>query len=40
MSRIHCPPCGPRNETEFTYGADATMRRPQDGEQALGRWLD
>jgi len=30
MLLIHCPHCGPRNQTEFTYGGDATVRRPAD----------
>ena len=25
---ISCPWCGPRNQIEFTYGGDATLRRP------------
>ncbi|MER9645075.1 sarcosine oxidase subunit delta [Mesorhizobium sp. M0239] len=28
MLRIHCPVCGLRDETEFTYGEDASIRRP------------
>jgi len=28
MLLIHCPWCGPRAQVEFTYGGDATMRRP------------
>ncbi len=28
MLLIPCPWCGPRNQIEFTYGGDATMRRP------------
>ncbi len=30
MLLIHCPHCGPRAEHEFTYGGDATVRRPAD----------
>ncbi len=26
--RIPCPHCGPRDVGEFTYGGDATLRRP------------
>jgi heterotetrameric sarcosine oxidase delta subunit len=25
---IPCPWCGPRAQTEFTYGGDATLQRP------------
>ena len=25
---IPCPWCGPRAQSEFTYGGDATLRRP------------
>jgi heterotetrameric sarcosine oxidase delta subunit len=25
---IPCPWCGPRNQVEFTYGGDATVKRP------------
>ena len=25
---ISCPWCGPRSQVEFTYGGDATVRRP------------
>lgn len=28
MMLIPCPYCGPRDVTEFTYGGDATVRRP------------
>jgi methylglutamate dehydrogenase subunit B len=28
MLLIPCPWCGPRNQVEFTYGGDATLRRP------------
>ena len=28
MMLIPCPWCGPRNQVEFTYGGDATLRRP------------
>jgi methylglutamate dehydrogenase subunit B len=28
MMLIPCPWCGPRNQIEFTYGGDATVRRP------------
>ncbi|HJP21182.1 MAG: sarcosine oxidase subunit delta [Alphaproteobacteria bacterium] len=32
MLRIPCPHCGPRDETEFTYGGDATVAQPSDPE--------
>ena len=28
MMLITCPCCGPRDVTEFTYGGDASVRRP------------
>ena len=28
MLLIPCPWCGPRNQLEFTYGGDATVKRP------------
>ena len=28
MLLIPCPWCGPRAQIEFTYGGDATLRRP------------
>jgi len=28
MLLIPCPWCGPRSQIEFTYGGDATVRRP------------
>jgi len=31
MLLIPCPWCGPRNQIEFTYGGDATVRRPAAG---------
>jgi sarcosine oxidase subunit delta len=35
MSLIPCPFCGPRDEVEFTYRGDATLRRPgPDGDIA------
>lgn len=40
MIRIDCPICGTRDETEFTYGADATVTRPAMDETALTPWLD
>lgn len=31
--RIHCPFCGERDSSEFTYLGDATVRRPTVPEQ-------
>ena len=28
MLLIPCPWCGPRSQVEFTYGGDATVKRP------------
>jgi heterotetrameric sarcosine oxidase delta subunit len=39
MLIIHCPHCGPRDHTEFSYGGDATVRRPSDG-ATLEAWTD
>ncbi|MBI4183190.1 MAG: sarcosine oxidase subunit delta [Proteobacteria bacterium] len=30
MLLIRCPHCGPRNQDEFAYGGDATVKRPAD----------
>jgi heterotetrameric sarcosine oxidase delta subunit len=30
MLIIHCPHCGPRDHTEFSYGGDATVKQPAD----------
>lgn len=30
MMTLHCPYCGPRYVTEFTYGGDAGVARPDD----------
>ncbi len=40
MIRIDCPVCGLRSETEFTYGADATVRRPDHDEPELQPWVN
>ena len=39
MLIIHCPHCGPRDHTEFSYGGDATLRRPADN-ATLETWND
>jgi len=38
MLRIDCPFCGLRDETEFTYGGDASRKRPQLEEKSLNVW--
>ena len=40
MLRIDCPVCGLRDETEFSYGADATIVRPAMEEADPKIWLD
>ena len=38
MHRIACPWCGPRDEAEFKYRGDATLRRP-DAEAGLDAFV-
>jgi len=40
MLRITCPVCGPRDETEFVYGGDASVRRPAMDEASATAWLE
>lgn len=43
MLLIPCPYCGPRNQIEFTYGGDATVRRPAMKEcpaDPVSAWVD
>jgi heterotetrameric sarcosine oxidase delta subunit len=40
MLRLNCPVCGPRDETEFVYGGDASVVRPPLEETDPGVWLD
>ncbi|MEM9317871.1 MAG: sarcosine oxidase subunit delta [Pseudomonadota bacterium] len=40
MIRIECPILGPRPETEFVYGGDATVKRPDMSERDPDAWLD
>ncbi len=40
MLRIDCPICGLRDETEFSYGADAGVVRPAMDEVSTKAWLD
>ena len=39
MLIIPCPHCGARDHTEFTYGGDATVKRPADG-TSVETWYD
>ena len=39
MLLIPCPWCGPRSQIEFTYGGDATVRRPPT-DAAETAWFD
>jgi heterotetrameric sarcosine oxidase delta subunit len=39
MMLIPCPCCGPRNQIEFTYGGDATLRRPSN-HASQAAWFD
>nr|WP_309504393.1 sarcosine oxidase subunit delta [uncultured Roseovarius sp.] len=38
--RITCPICGLRNEAEFSYLGDASLRRPDDSETDPQAWID
>ncbi len=38
MLLIDCPHCGPRDETEFTYGGDATVTRPDPARADTAAW--
>ena len=40
MLRISCPYCGLRDHTEFTYGGDATLRRPDSETGSDAAWED
>ncbi len=40
MIRINCPVCGLRDETEFTYGGDANVKRPAMDEKDPKVWMD
>jgi len=41
MLLIRCPYCGPRGHVEFTYGGDASRRRPDtDGPGSEEAWFD
>lgn len=36
--KIHCPFCGARDHSEFTYSGDASVVRPDHGEQDQEVW--
>ncbi len=38
MLLIPCPHCGPRPETEFVYGGDANVRRPDPATATDAEW--
>jgi len=40
MLRFSCPICGLRDETEFTYGGDATLVRPAHDDTDADHWHD
>ena len=41
MLLLTCPFCGERAQIEFSYGGDATVKRPADPEAvSLDQWLD
>jgi len=40
MIRLDCPVCGHRDETEFAYLGDATVRRPDPSITDPGTWAD
>lgn len=38
MLLLHCPHCGARDYTEFSYGGDATLRRPDPRRSSDAEW--
>jgi sarcosine oxidase subunit delta len=40
MLRIDCPVCGLRDETEFTYGGDASVVLPSISDASPERWCE
>ena len=41
MLKIHCPWCGPRAESEFSYGGEAHIARPLDTDALTDKeWAD
>lgn len=35
---LTCPWCGPRNVEEFSFGGDASVKRPHFDDPSLTRW--
>ena len=41
MLEIKCPYCGKRSQNEFSYGGDASVKRPQLGKETSDKeWND
>lgn len=40
MLRFKCPVCGVRDETEFSYGGDASVKRPDDSVSDFEPWYE
>ncbi len=40
MLRLSCPICGTRDETEFVYGGDASVKRPALSVPDTYPWLE
>ena len=38
MMLINCPYCGPRGHTEFSYGGDAAVKRPDPATVSDADW--
>ena len=39
MLEIKCPYCGKRSQNEFSYGGDASVKRPEENTQSFGIML-
>ena len=40
MLEIKCPHCGKRSQNEFSYGGDATVKRPELGKEISDKAWD
>ena len=40
MLEIKCPYCGKRSQNEFSYGGDASVKRPQLGKEISDKEWD
>ena len=40
MLEIKCPHCGKRSQNEFSYGGDASVKRPQLGKEISDKEWD